>query len=139
LFWPSVHAIFKSFVTEFAVPPLSNGSPAKYIDPFTVIGEDVYCVIDPDAPDHAILEASVRLARLLALASLRERAVEIDAIAVATALRGIREVMDSTRALKARLTSISTATKDVWTGLDALQANVLQKVSLAEQELRITR
>ena len=48
--------------------------------------------------------------------------------AVAHALRGIREVMESTRALKARLTSISTATKDVWTGLDALQANVLQKV-----------
>ena len=55
-----------------------------------------------------------------------------------TALRGIREVMESTRALKARLTSISTATKDVWTGLDALQADVLQKVSIAEQELRVS-
>jgi hypothetical protein len=113
-------------------------APAS-IDPFTVVGEDVYCVIDPANPDQAVLEAAVRLARLLALASLREREVEIDAAAVAAALRGIREVMESTRALKARLTSISTATKDVWTGLDALQANVLQKVSIAEQELCIAR
>jgi hypothetical protein len=112
-------------------------APAS-IDPFTVVGEDVYCVIDPEDPDEAVLEAAVRLARLLALASLHEREVEIDAAAVAAALRGIREVMESTRALKARLTSISTATKDVWTGLDALQANVLQKVSIAEQELRVS-
>jgi hypothetical protein len=109
------------------------------IDPFTVIADDVYCVIDPEAPDAAVLESAVRLARLLALAGLREREVEIDAAAVAAALRGIREVMESTRALKSKLTSISSATKDVWTGLDALQANVLQKVALAEQELRIAR
>ena len=113
-------------------------APAS-IDPFTVIGEDVYCVIDPEDPDAAILEAAVRLARLLALASLREREVEIDAAAVADALRGIRELMDSTRALKSRLTSIQNATKDVWSGLDALQVGVLAKVGLAEQELRITR
>jgi hypothetical protein len=113
-------------------------APAS-IDPFTVIGEDVYCVIDPENPDPAVLEAAVRLARLLALASLREREVEIDAAAVADALRGIRELMDSTRALKSRLTSIQTATKDVWSGLDALQVGVLSKVGQAEQELRISR
>jgi hypothetical protein len=113
-------------------------APAS-IDPFTVIGEDVYCVIDPEDPDEAILEAAVRLARLLALASLRGREVEIDAAAVADALRGIRELMDSTRALKSRLTSIQTATKDVWSGLDALQVGVLAKVGQAEQELRIAR
>ena len=46
------------------------------IAPFTVVGEDVYCVIDPEAPEPATLEAAVRLARLLALASLVEREVE---------------------------------------------------------------
>ena len=113
-------------------------APAS-IDPFTVIGEDVYCVMDPDDPDTAVLEAAVRLARLLALAGLREREVEIDAAAVADALRGIRELMDSTRALKSRLTSIQNATRDVWSGLDALQVGVLAKVGQAEQELRIAR
>jgi hypothetical protein len=107
------------------------------IDPFTVVGTDVYCVFDPDAPQPALLEAAVRLARLLALASLRERDAEIDAVAVAGALRGIREAMDATRALKMKLTSISNATKDVWAGLDSLNVNVLQKVQLAEQELRV--
>ena len=40
------------------------------VAPFNVVGDDVYCVIDPEAPDPATLEAAVRLARLLALASL---------------------------------------------------------------------
>ncbi|MFI5255104.1 MAG: hypothetical protein ACHQ15_06580, partial [Candidatus Limnocylindrales bacterium] len=107
------------------------------IDPFTVLGEDVYCVIDPEDPQPAVLEAAVRLARLLAIASLQERAVEIDARAVGVALRGIREQMEQIRALKAQLTSISTSTKGVWNGLDALQAGVLTKVAEAENELRL--
>jgi hypothetical protein len=107
------------------------------IDPFTVLGDDVYCVIDPEDPQPAVLEAAVRLARLLALATLQEREVEIDARAIALALRGIREQMEQIRALKAQLTSISTSTKGVWIGLDSLQAGVLTKVAEAEQELRL--
>src|SRR4029450_3443263 len=49
------------------------------VAPFALVGDDVYCVIDPAAPDPATLEAAVRLARLLALASLAEREVEVDA------------------------------------------------------------
>ena len=48
------------------------------VAPFDVVGDDVYCVIDPEAPEPATLEAAVRLARLLALASLAEREVEVD-------------------------------------------------------------
>ncbi|MFN8624097.1 MAG: hypothetical protein U0869_25425, partial [Chloroflexota bacterium] len=60
------------------------------IAPFDVRRDDVYCVIDPLAPDLAVLEAALRLARLLALASLRETEAEVDAAAVATALGGVR-------------------------------------------------
>jgi len=84
-----------------------------------------------------VLEAAVRLARLLALATLHEREVEIDARAIALALRGIREQMEQIRALKSQLTSISNSTKGVWAGLDSLQAGVLTKVAEAEQELRV--
>ena len=49
------------------------------VAPFTLVGDDVYCVIDPEAPDRPTLEAAVRLARLLALASLVEHEVEVDA------------------------------------------------------------
>jgi hypothetical protein len=105
------------------------------VAPFTLVGDDVYCVIDPEAPEPANLEAAVRLARLLALASVVEHDVELDAAAIRSALTGIREQLEAVRSLKAQLTSISTATKAVWTGLDQLRSNVLARVAEAEAEI----
>jgi len=106
------------------------------IAPFALIGDDVYCVVDPQAPDPATLEAAVRLARLLALATLAEREVEVDAAAIGAALGAIREQLDTVRSLKAQLTSISTATKAVWAGLDVMRSNILARVAEAEAEIR---
>ncbi len=106
------------------------------IAPFTVVGGDVYCVIDPEAPEPATLEAAVRLARLLALASLAERDVTVDAAAIGTALTAIREQLEVVRQLKSQLTSISNATKAVWSGLDAMRSNILARVTEAEAEIR---
>jgi hypothetical protein len=106
------------------------------VAPFSLVGDDVYCVIDPEAPQPANLEAAIRLARLLALASLVEHEVEVDAAAIGTALNAIREQLDVVRALKAQLTSISTATKAVWSGLDQLRSNILARVAEAEAEIR---
>ena len=106
------------------------------IDPFTVIGGDVYCVVDPESPEPAFLAAAIRLARLLAMATLDDREVEVDAAAIARALAGVREQLEAIRTLKSNLTSISNATKGVWTGLDSLRAGILVKVADAEAELR---
>lgn len=106
------------------------------IAPFTVVAGDVYCVIDPEAPEPANLEAAVRLARLLALASLAEREVEVDAAAIASALTAIREQLEVVRQLKSQLTSISNATKAVWSGLDTMRSNILARVTEAESEIR---
>ena len=106
------------------------------VAPFNLIGDDVYCVIDPDAPEPATLEATIRLARLLALASVVEHEVEVDAAAIAAALTAIREQLEVVRSLKAQLTSISTATKAVWTGLDTMRSNILARVTDAEAEIR---
>jgi hypothetical protein len=106
------------------------------IAPFDVRGGDVYCVIDPRAPEPAILEAAIRLARLLALATLTEREVEIDAAAIDAALTGIREQLEAIKALKSQLTSIGNATKAVWAGLDTLRGGILAKVAEAEAQLR---
>ncbi len=106
------------------------------VAPFTLVGDDVYCVIDPEAPEPATLEAAVRLARLLALASLVDREVEVDAAAIGAALNAIREQLDVVRSLKAQLTSISTATKAVWSGLDQMRSNILARVAEAEAEIR---
>jgi len=108
------------------------------VAPFNLVGDDVYCVIDPEAPDAATLEAAVRLARLLALTSLAEHEVELDPAAIAAALTGIREQLDQVRTLKASLTSISNATKAVWTGLETMRSNILLKVAEAEAEISTT-
>jgi hypothetical protein len=107
------------------------------IAPFDMRAGDVYCVIDPAAPDGATLEAAVRLARLVAVATLREHDVEIDAAALSAALAGIREQLELVSTLKSQLTSVSNATKAVWSGLDLLRSNILARVSEAESELRL--
>jgi hypothetical protein len=109
------------------------------IAPFDMRAGDVYCVIDPAAPDPATLEAAVRLARLLAVATLIERKVEVDAAAVSGALAGIREQLDQIRTLKSQLTSIGNATTAVSGGLDTIRSAILARVTEAESELRLSR
>lgn len=106
------------------------------VAPFAMVGEDVYCVVDPANPEPATLEAAVRLARLLALTSLAEHDVEMDAAAIGAALTAIREQLDVVRGLKVQLTSISTATKAVWTGLDTMRSSILARVAEAEAEIK---
>jgi hypothetical protein len=106
------------------------------VAPLRLVGDEVFWVIDPEAPEPANLEAAIRLARLLALASLVEHEVEVDAAAIGTALNAIREQLDVVRGLKAQLTSISNATKAVWSGLDQMRSNILARVSEAEAEIR---
>jgi hypothetical protein len=106
------------------------------IAPFAIVGTDVYCVVDPQAPEPATLEAAVRLARLLALTTLEEHEVEVDPAQIGAALTAIREQLETVRSLKAQLTSISNATKGIWTGLDVMRSNILARVSEAEAEIR---
>jgi hypothetical protein len=109
------------------------------IAPFSLVGDDVHVVIDPESPDSAYLEAAVRLARLLALATLQEREVDVDAAAIGRALAGVREQLEAIRALKTQLTSVSNATKAVWTGLETLKSGILARVAEAEAELRVAQ
>lgn len=106
------------------------------IAPFDVRAGDVYCVVDPAAPEPATLEAAVRLARLLAMQTLKDHDVEVDAAAVTAALSGVREQLETLRALKVTLTSIGTSAKDVYAGLDRLRDGILARLAEAEAELR---
>jgi hypothetical protein len=119
-----------------AVVVFTPAHAPKGVAPFAIVGGDVYCVIDPETPEAATLEAAIRLARLLALASVSERDVTVDAAAIEAALVAIRQQLDLVRGLKAQLTSISTATKNVWTGLDEMRTAILARVSEAEAEIR---
>ncbi|HEY3071838.1 MAG TPA: hypothetical protein VGJ46_03395 [Candidatus Limnocylindrales bacterium] len=106
------------------------------IAPFDVRGTDVYCVIDPAAPDLATLEAAVRLARLYALATMRDSSVEFDGEAVVAALTGIRHQLEAIKGLKSTLTSIGKSAGDVSSGLDRLRDGIIERVLDAETELR---
>jgi hypothetical protein len=93
-------------------------------------------VLDPDAPEPATLEAAIRLGRLLALASLIERDVTVDAAAIGAALIAIREQLELVRQMKAQLTSISNVTKTVSSGLDDMRSGILARVAEAEAEIQ---
>ena len=96
---------------------------------------DVYAVIDPADPDPATLQAAVRLARLLALTSLRENEAEVDLAEVQASLTAIREALEGIRSLKVQLTNISTTSVGVSAGLDKLREAVLAWIARAEREL----
>ncbi len=106
------------------------------IAPFDVRAGDVYCVLDPESPDASTLEAAFRLARLLAVATLREQAVEVDAAAILEALTGIREQLELIRRLKTQLTSIGTTARGVSDALDGMREMIVARVTEAEAELR---
>ena len=86
-----------------AIAVFSAAHAPTGVAPFAIVGDDVYAVVDPADPELPTLEAAVRLARLLALASLREREVEIDPSVISAALSGIREQLDAIRQLKTQL------------------------------------
>lgn len=106
------------------------------IAPFDVRAGDVYCVVDPVDPDPAALEAAVRLARLLAVASLREAVSEIDGEAIREALVAVRAELDAIKGIKATLTSIATNAAGVQACLDRLRDAILARVADAEAEIR---
>lgn len=106
------------------------------IAPFDVRLGDVYCVIDPEAPDRATLDAALRLARLHALATQAEHDAEVDAVAITAALTAIKGQLEAVRALKSQLTSISNSAKDANGGLDRMREGILASVADAEHALR---
>jgi hypothetical protein len=105
------------------------------IAPFDVRAGDVYAVIDPADPDPATLQAAVRLARLLALASVRESEADVDVAEVQAALTAIRECLETVRGLKVQLTNIGSTSENVSKALDKLREAILAWIARAEREL----
>ena len=105
------------------------------IAPFDVRAGDVYAVLDPADPDPSALQAAVRLARLLALASARASAEELDTAPIAESLRTIREALEVIRALKVQLTGIAKASDGVSVSLEKLRAVIVAAVAQAESTI----
>src|SRR5580765_1575953 len=109
------------------------------IAPFDVRAGDVYCVIDPSDPDPATFEAAMRLARLLAITSLREVEAEVDVEAIRAALAAVRGELDALRGIKSTLTSISSSASGLQVTLDRLRDGVVARVAEAEAEIHAAR
>ncbi len=110
-------------------------APAN-VDPLAIVGRDVWCVMDPAAPDRLPLECAVRLARIFALDALRERPVEIDVAAVDHALDGIRTQLSAIQGMKSNLTSITNTTTKVAADLDGLRVGIQRSVTQIEEQLK---
>lgn len=106
------------------------------IAPFDVRRGDVYCVIDPEAPAPETLDTALRLARLLAVATVRETSPDVDSAAIREGLGRISAELDAVRALKMRLATIGTAAKSVSAGLDQLRDGIVARIGEVEAELR---
>lgn len=123
-----------------AVISLAVFTPAaapSCVSPLALIGNDVFCVYDPEADDAIALEAAYRLARVLALAGLRDASVQLDVPAVQTALADIIRQVGEVQGMKARLTSISGAADQVSRSLDGMRLNILRSVKDVEAQLRV--
>ena len=109
------------------------------IAPFDVRAGDVYCVIDPAMPDPAVLDAALRLARLLALATLRDVEAEVDAEAIRAALGAVRGELEALKGIKATLTSIANSATGVQGALDRVREAVIAHICDAEAQIRAAR
>ena len=78
-----------------------------------------------------------RLARALALATLRDASVTLDVPAVQDALDEIRRMVGEVQGAKVRLTSIATAAGEVSKWLDGMRAGVLRAVGDIEAQLSV--
>ncbi|MFM2105565.1 MAG: hypothetical protein RL338_597 [Chloroflexota bacterium] len=124
---------------QIAIVVFSPAHAPAGIAPFDVRVGDVYCVIDPEDPEPAILEAAVRLARLHVLATLTDHEVEVDAEAVRKALESVRLQLSAVQGMKATLTSIGNNAKDVSGKLDQIREAILARLADAEAELNVAK
>ena len=107
------------------------------ITPLALVGSDVFATYDPETDDAVALEAAYRAARILALITLRDTAVQLDAEAVARALDDLGRQVDVVRSLKTKLTHIGSTAREVSDALDVLRAGVLRSVRELEAQLAV--
>ena len=98
------------------------------IAPFALVGSDLYAVYDREADGGVGLEAAFRVARVMALLTLREANGQVDVAAIGEALQDVQFAVDNVRKMKSRLTTIGSAAQEVSSLLDELRERVLASV-----------
>ena len=125
----------RSAVVALAV--FTPHSAPSSVSPFALFGQDVYATYDPETDDATALEAAYRTARILALLTLRVKAVQLDAEAVTRSLDDLTRQVDVVRGLKTKLTHIGSTANEVSSALDLLRAGVMRSVKELEAQLAV--
>ncbi len=107
------------------------------VAPFALFGQDVYATYDAETDDATALEAAYRTARILALLTLRDKAVQLDSEAVTRSLEDLTRQVDVVRGLKTKLTHIGSTANEVSSALDLLRAGVMRSVKELEAQLAV--
>jgi hypothetical protein len=107
------------------------------VTPLALVGQDVFATYDPETDDAVALEAAYRTARILALLTLRDASVQLDAEAVSRSLEDLTRQVDCVRGLKTKLTHIGSTAREVSDALDLLRAGVLRSVKDLEAQLAV--
>lgn len=121
---------------QVAVGVFTPDAAPTGIAPLQLVGNDVWCVHDPEDEEGVALEAAIRLARVLALNSLRDVAAQLDVAEVQDALRDLIGELQRVQGMKAKLTSIGTVAKELSGSLDDLRSGVQRQVRRVEEQLR---
>jgi hypothetical protein len=103
---------------------------------FDIRGQhDVYCVVDPAAPDPEILKVALRLARLLARRTLDADAPAFDGQRLADHLENVRRRLQDLKKARQQLDIIGRTTKDISQLLDDFRTDVVRELDEAERYL----
>lgn len=107
------------------------------VAPLALVGSDVFATYDSETDDGVALEAAYRTARILALLTLHDAPVQIDAGAVNRSLEDLTRQVEVVRGLKTKLTSIGSTANEVSLALDSLRMGVLRSVKDIEAQLAV--
>lgn len=121
---------------EIALMVFSEAAAPAGASPFVISRHGVYCVVDPEAPDVAILEAGYRLARISALIRAKSEGSGADLSAVRDAIDALRSRLDSVKEIKKTLTAIDSTTEKARDELDALRSAIVTEIDRIEEQVR---
>ena len=121
---------------EIALMVFSEAAAPAGASPFVISRHGVYCVVDPESPDIAILEAGYRLARISALIRAKSEGSGADLSAVKDAIDALRSRLDSVKEIKKTLTAIDSTTEKARDELDALRSAIVTEIDRIEEQVR---
>jgi hypothetical protein len=121
---------------EIALMIFSEDAAPDGTAPFQLNRHGVFCAVDPEAPDVAILEAGFRLAKISARIRRRTQSTGADISAVNDALQSIRKRLESISITRRSLTAINDTTSKVDKELESLRLAISEDLEKIEEQVR---